>query len=76
MDLSRFTWGDLVSVRSSAPARFRPGATASVVSIAKVTSQLAVELQAPVGVVLCTIEFGDGSDALVPEELLELARDT
>lgn len=71
MDFPRFTWGDSVNVRSSAPARFRPGATALVAAITKVTPQLDAELQAPVGAVLRTIEFGDGSDVFVGEELLE-----
>lgn len=71
MSSPRFTWGDSVVVRSSAPAHFRPGAVAAVVGTTEVTPRLAAELGASVGSIVYTIEHGDGSDALVAEDLLE-----
>ena len=71
MSSPRFTWGDSVVVSASAPARFRPGAVAEVVGITEVTPRLAAHIGASVGAIFYTIEFGDGSDAFVGEELLE-----
>lgn len=71
MSSPRFTWGDLVVVNASAPARFRPGAAASVVGVLEVVPRLAAELGTPVGSIVYTLEFSDGSDAQVVEDLLE-----
>ena len=45
---------------------------AAVVSITAIeTERLSKHFDAPIGTVFYTVEFGDGSDAFVPEKQLE-----
>lgn len=67
-------WGDAVVVRSGARAEWRPGATAEVCGMRTVeTPSVAAAFEVPLGSQLLLIEFGDGSDAEVPERWLERA---
>ena len=62
--MPRFTYGDDVTVKSSAPAEYRPGSGASVCGI--------YETSRPGGrVVLYLIEFGDGVSVELEEEWLD-----
>lgn len=61
----KFDYGDSVQLAGT----LRP---CEVVGITAVESaQQADTLNVPIGTVLYTVEFGDGSDALVPETALE-----
>jgi hypothetical protein len=67
-------WGDTVVVRLGARAEWRPGAAAEVVGMRTVeTPGVAAAFEAPLGSQLLLVEFGDGSDAEVPERWLERA---
>jgi hypothetical protein len=60
----RFDYGDLVAVD-------QPQRAGSIVGITPVaTEEQAALLGHPKGTVLYTVEFGDGSDALIPESRL------
>jgi len=60
-----FDYGDEVQV-SSANGGI-PGKAGSVDGVTPVeTEEQAVRVAAPIGTVLYTVEFGEGSDALVP----------
>ena len=61
---SKFTWGDSVRVRTTAPAEFRPGAYAAVCAL--------TEPDASRREFFYTIEFDDGSSAHIAESLLTL----
>ena len=68
----KYDYGDDVIIKS----RDRTGSVlvkpATVVGITAVdTEEQSRALNFPVGSVLYTVEFGDGSDAFVPEEQLE-----
>jgi hypothetical protein len=59
-------YGDSVQVRSADPSE--PQKAGSIVGITPVeTEEQAVLFGSPIGTVLYTVEFGDGSDALIPE---------
>ena len=70
----QYTWGDVVTVKASAPARFRPGSTASVVALTLLeTPKLAERLEVAMGTEVFTVEFGDGTAIEIPGDLLEAA---
>lgn len=70
-DKPRFTWGNSVSVSVDAEQCYRPGEFGSVCGITCVDNdELAKNLQVPRGSYSYTIEFGDGTDALIPDKYL------
>ena len=56
---SKFRWGDTVRIDDAAPVQLRPGSLAAVVAISGSPGQIQY-----------TVEFGDGTDAEVPESLV------
>ena len=64
VDVSKFTFGDEVRVRDSAPPSMRPGRLGAIVSIQDHKDPCSY-----------TVEFGDGSDCEISEDLIELAPD-
>ena len=70
----RFDYGDEVMVRTKDDAGAVPEKRAWVVSITPVESEeQASHFNRPIGTVLYTVEFGDGTDVLVSEEDLRPA---
>ncbi len=66
----KYTFGDSVRIAASeSRSHLRP---CEIVAITPVeTIHQADTFNVPLGTVLYTVEFGDGSDALVPEDTLE-----
>jgi hypothetical protein len=64
------TWGDVVEVVEAAPFRRRQLGSVCGFTIVE-TSAAAETLGFPIGVRLVTVEFSDGTDALVPEGWLK-----
>ena len=70
--MSKFTWGDSVRIKLTAPARLRPGEGGEVVAITKIENQHQAEhYDVAIGITTYLVEFGDGQDVTVPESLLE-----
>ena len=68
----KFDWGETVRVSKNAPVRFRPTQLSSVCGFRHIeTEEQSVIFGAPMGAVVCLIEFGDGSSIEIPEQLLE-----
>ena len=64
--------GDTVKVRDSSPARFRPGEKGEVCGMSVLPSDASPDFPDKArtedgSIVAYTVEFGDGSDGLVPE---------
>jgi len=71
-DDSKFTWGDAVTIKSSAPQQYRPGQFASVCGIDKVSSlKEAEELFCSNGERVYLVEYTDGNSIEVPESYLD-----
>jgi len=64
LDVSKFTFGDEVRVKDSAPSSMRPGGLGAIVSIQDHEDPCSY-----------TVEFGDGSDSEISEDLIELVPD-
>jgi hypothetical protein len=72
----RFDLGDEVVLVHAGKTRRPAMEQCAVVGITPVDSEvLASAVNYPLGTILYTVEFGDGSDALVPGEDLRLARE-
>jgi hypothetical protein len=68
----KFDYGDEVVFRTQDESGASVAKQCSVVGITPVeTAAQSIALSHPVGAVLYTVEFGDGSDKLVPEDQLE-----
>ena len=68
----KFTWGDTVVIKKSAPVHFHPGEIVSVCSVIKIAPEDVKKqpfLIEPTW--LYTVEFGNGSSIEVPECYLE-----
>ena len=59
---SKFTWGDSVRVRATAPSEFRPGAYAAVCALTEPDASRPEHFY--------TVEFDDGSSVHIAESLL------
>jgi hypothetical protein len=70
LDKMKYDFGDSVQLADN----LKPCAVVGVTHVESV--QQAEALNVPLGTVLYTVEFGDGSDALVPEAALQLTRPT
>ena len=69
---SKFTWGDSVQVKESAPTIYRPGDYGSVCSINEVTSrESAKKYQCLANTYLYIVEYSDGTSQSIPEWYLE-----
>ena len=69
---NKFTWGDPVIIKKSAPRNFHPGEFASVCGLYKITSEeSASKFKCKIGDWIYTIEFTDGSDMQIAESYLE-----
>lgn len=67
-----YDYGDDLRVRATPAAGVRGAELCTVVGITTVETERQAEAFGwPVGCILYTVEFGDGSDALLPEEALE-----
>ena len=68
----KFTWGDTVFIKKSAPSHLHPGEIVSVCSVIKIDLEDVKKqpsLMEPTW--LYTVEFGDGSSIELPECYLE-----
>jgi len=69
---NKFTWGDPILIKKSAPHSFHAGEFASVCGFYKITSEeSAKEFQCNVGDWIYTVEFPNGSDTQIAEIYLE-----
>jgi len=67
----KFTWGDTVRVVESPPREYQPGQYAAVCGLREVKDeQEAAAAGFPLGCLLYTVEFDDGSSVEVPEQFL------
>ncbi len=70
--MNKFSYGDSVIVRNSAPLNLRPGEYASVCSVGQILlNQEAEQLECNVGDWIYTIEFEDGSSIQIIERYLD-----
>jgi hypothetical protein len=70
----KFDYGDEVVFRQADRNNDLAGKTCSIVGITPIETEDQVRVFGyPLGTVLYTVEFGDGSDKLVPEAALESA---
>jgi len=68
----KYDFGDGVIFRETGPSGDSLGRAASVVAITPVETEAQVDFFGyPLGTILYTIEFCNGSDKLVPEDALE-----
>ena len=69
---NKFTWGDSILIKKSAPDFLCPGEIASVCGFYQITSpEGAKYYQCKIGDWVYTVEFGDGSDIEIAECFLE-----
>ncbi len=70
---SKFTYGDAVIIKHSAPLAMHPGEYGSVCSLDQIYSQQEAERYAcEIGEWVYAIEFGNGSDTQIAERYLDL----
>lgn len=75
--MSRYTWGDVVRIKSEASKDFRPGSLASICGIRQVDSpELEAEFKSELGSMIYLIEFPDGDSLEVAESILERPNST
>lgn len=73
----KFTWGDSVTVSGGAPEKFKPKRKGEVVGFYQIEAEdVAAARGYPVGAIIYTIEFSDGSDLEIPEAFLEAYNET
>ena len=71
----RYDYGQTVRVSAHAPGAFRPGQLVAVVGMHRIErDDHALQMGHPVGTVLYTIEYDDGSSVQIPEEYIEPER--
>lgn len=69
---SKFTWGDTVIIKSTAPKHLHPGEIVSVCAVVKIEEEDVFKDPSLVEATwLYTVEFGDGSAIELPECYLE-----
>jgi hypothetical protein len=69
---TRYTWGDTVRIKFTAPAHFRPSDLGEVCGMWMVeTEENAAARNEPIGTITYTVEFGDGTSLQIPEQYLE-----
>ncbi len=67
----RFIYGDVVVVTEAAVKDARTGQACAVVAMTQIeTEEQSRIFGHPVGIMMYTVEFGDGKDALIPEGFL------
>ncbi len=68
----KFTWGDTLIIKNSAPSHFHPGEIVSVCSLVKIEPE---DVKKDPSLIeptwLYTVEFGDGSSIELPECYLD-----
>ena len=69
---SKFTWGDTVIIKNSAPPHLHPGEIVSVCALVKIEVEDVKKVPSLIEPTwLYTVEFGDGSSIELPECYLE-----
>lgn len=69
----KFTWGDTVLIKRSAPSHLYPGEIVSVCSVIKIDPEDVKKQPSLIEATwLYTVEFGDGNSIELPECYLEL----
>ena len=72
----RFTWGDSVRVKLSAPPAVRAGERGEVVAVTEIaTPGMAEAHDLPLGSIVVHVEFGDGEDLAIPGAWLEAVKE-
>lgn len=72
MEKSQYTWGETVRITIDAPKNYRPGELAEICSIWEIeTNENSVLRGEPVGTIIYSIEFGDGTLVEIPGRYLE-----
>ena len=68
----KFTWGDIVFIKKSAPTHLHPGEIVSICSVIKIDSEDVKKQPCLIEPTwLYTVEFGNGSSMELPECYLE-----
>jgi hypothetical protein len=69
----KYTWGDAVKVKISAPNKFCPGKTGSICGITPVySSDLVQKSENILETIMYLVEFNDGLAIEIPEEWLDI----
>lgn len=69
--VKKITWGDAVSVLSSAPSEYRPSNVGSVCGIYDLdTEDKARKYGGELGVIMYLVEFPDGKAVEIPDKFL------
>ena len=69
---NKYTWNDLVKIKENSPSIFFPGEVGVICGMGKIQNQeLADKYFSQIGNWMYTVEFGNGSDLIVPEQYLE-----
>jgi hypothetical protein len=72
---NKFTWGDAVLVKKSAPKNYHPGEFASICGMNRIITQKGADkLLCKKGEWIYIIEYEDGSSMEVPESFLYSSR--
>lgn len=72
MTKDQFTWGETVKIAIDAPKAYKPGELAEICSMWEIeTFENSKRRGEPVGTVIYSIEFGDGTLIEIPDRYLE-----
>ena len=72
MSKEQYTWGETVKIVSGAPKTYRPGKLAEICSMWEIrTDENSKARGEPIGTVIYSIEFGDGTLMEIPDRYLE-----
>jgi hypothetical protein len=68
----KYTWGDTVEIESNAPDKYKKFNLGEIVGYFIIEDeQNSNQFNLPIGTILYTIEFGDGTDIDIPEQYLK-----
>lgn len=74
-EIYRFDWGDTARIARNAPESYHPGTRVAIVGMWTVRNELeARAANCPIGTVLYTVEYDDGSSVELPEKYVEKCR--
>jgi hypothetical protein len=72
MTTSQYTWGETVKIANDAPKEYKPGELAEICSMWEIETDANSRIRGePVGTIIYSIEFGDGTIIELPDRYLE-----
>ncbi len=72
MTKNQYTWGETVKITIDAPKAHKPGELAEICSMWEIkTDENSISRGEPVGTIIYSIEFGDGTLMEIPDRYLE-----